>query len=239
MQPSLVHQAQFGQDELLAEIFSEQSTEVRQIAGAFDGVIGSATCAFELRGWRSILVAPQPEFAAKIRVTRRERLCSVAAGDCNCYAQLKPQTDPAHTKAKPTGLLTVRDSNHTCVPMRRIDSILEEREVHSVDFAKIDVKGYELSVSRDWSQGRRNPRVLILADRSRRQIRQFPTISRVEVIGVSGAGESRLSCSQRGPLTTASACAGQRWSRRLRAPVRSMLPQALKLIVRRVRLARE
>ncbi len=168
------HHGQFAEDLLLQGVFSSTDNGVCVEVGAFDGVTGSATLSFERRGWTAILVEPLPDLAARIRTTRRGRLFEVAAGPANTTVRLKvARNDKA--------ISTVADSadqqrfyalrqetwDEIQVIQRTLDSILSEAGVSKVDFATIDVEGFELEVLRGWNLARWRPRILIVEDNSR------------------------------------------------------------------------
>lgn len=166
--------AQFGEDQILGQIFSQKPGGVCVEVGAFDGVTGSATLAFEQLGWTTILVEPLPELAAKIRRARKGRLFEVAAGPFNGEVKFKRALkDPAISTLADTvfqrqlGELRQESWEEVVVQQRTLDSILEECAVSHVDFATIDVEGFEIEVLRGWTVERWKPRVIILEDNSR------------------------------------------------------------------------
>lgn len=166
----LIGHGQHGEDYKLGEIFAHVPHGVCIEVGAFDGVVGSATYAFELRGWQTILVEPQPDLAIAIARSRRGRLFAVAAGDHQGEVWIAPHpTDPAQTGVSilPPKTCGEDGAAPVAVPMRTLDSILAECGVTQVDFATIDVEGAELSVLRGWDLGRWKPRVVILEDNTR------------------------------------------------------------------------
>ncbi|HZK81957.1 MAG TPA: hypothetical protein VFC46_12840, partial [Humisphaera sp.] len=74
--------SQFSEDTLLGKLFPAAAGCCLEV-GAFDGVVGSTSLAFEERGWRTILVEPLPELAALARARRRGPVFAVAAGPRN------------------------------------------------------------------------------------------------------------------------------------------------------------
>lgn len=234
---------QFGEDTQLLAIFGAQPTGACLEVGAFDGITGSATYAFEIRGWQTILIEPQPPLAAKIALSRRGRLFAVAAGDHNGYAWLDPHEDPAQTKAQPVDESKDDLAGRQRIPLRTIDSILEESGVATVDFATIDVEGSELTVLRGWSLEQWKPRVLIIEDGSRGVDRTVP-----DYLAARGyrsfmrTGVNDWYAQVGDALLTLHACARQRWWRRwrrIRTLIRQLPPRPLIDLLRRLRLAGE
>jgi FkbM family methyltransferase len=165
---------QFAEDLLLQRYFGDRIKGVCLEVGAFDGVTGSATLAFEQRGWETILVEPVSSLAAKIRSHRRGKLFEVAAGPVDGTAVLKVARNDkaistvANSKDQQQFYALRRESwDEIEVIQRTLDSILSEAGVSKVDFATIDVEGFELEVLRGWSLARWRPRILIVEDNSR------------------------------------------------------------------------
>jgi FkbM family methyltransferase len=165
---------QFGEDTLLSHIFSKKNSGVCLEVGAFDGITGSATHAFEIKGWTAILVEPLPEMAESIRKLRHGPFYPVAAGEKIGTVQLhRSLRDPAVSSTGDNHwqnqLYAIRsESTETLeVEMKTLDWILEQSGVSRVDFATIDVEGQEMAVLQGWTLSKWKPRVLILEDNSR------------------------------------------------------------------------
>ena len=147
--------SQFGEDRRLLEIFNGSESGVCVEVGAFDGVTGSTTRAFELLGWTTILVEPVPELAQQIRRQRSGRVFEVAAGPSDSTVVLRRAIlDPAISTVADTRwqnqLYALRSESWEEIRVRQLslDRILEEAGVSRLDFATIDVEGYELEVLR-------------------------------------------------------------------------------------------
>lgn len=166
--------AQFREDTLLARIFANVKKGVCMEVGAFDGITGSATYAFEQAGWTAILVEPLPEMVASIRARRRGPFFNVAAGASDGQLTLaRALHDPAissvsdHPLQRELYSLRGETIEHLSVPQLTLDTILARAGVDHLDFATIDVEGHELAVLRGWDLPRWRPRVLIIEDNSR------------------------------------------------------------------------
>jgi FkbM family methyltransferase len=166
--------SQFGEDRRLAEIFRGVAQGVCLEVGAYDGVTGSATLAFERLGWTTILVEPLPELAAAIRRARSGRLFEAAAGPVNGTVTFRrAQGDAAISSvagSDAAGELYERRNvtwEEVTVKQLTIDTMLAEAGVTRLDFATIDVEGYELEALRGWNLARWKPRVLVVEDNSR------------------------------------------------------------------------
>lgn len=174
--------AQFREDEYLAEIFPSDRGVCLEV-GAFDGLAGSATYRFEQRGWLAVLVEPVPFLAEKARAARRGPVFAVAAGPANGVIRLQQvREDPAistvssATSAREMQQLRGVTVEEVEVPQRTVDSILEESGVTRLDFATIDVEGYEAEVLGGFSLARWQPRVVILEDNSGGTDRRVPDL---------------------------------------------------------------
>ncbi len=162
--------AQYGEDRLLERLFRDRTCGCCIEVGAHDGIVGSATLLFERRGWTTVLVEPNPDLCEEIRRRRTGRLFACAAGAAPGQALL---TIPAVSDTLST-LTTGRNwhlrdgtdpaSSTVEVEVRTLDHMLSEAGVTAVDFATIDVEGFELEVLRGFDLDRWRPRVLILED---------------------------------------------------------------------------
>jgi FkbM family methyltransferase len=170
---SSVSYSQFREDALLARLFTAATGTCLEV-GAYDGATGSTTLAFEDRGWTAILVEPLPELAARARARRRGSVFAVAAGPADGRVVLqRAREDPAISSVPgnpyQTEMLRLRrvTLEPVEVPQRTLDGILAEAGVAHLDFATIDVEGFESSVLAGFTLARWRPRVVIIEDNSR------------------------------------------------------------------------
>ena len=174
--------SQFSEDRQLAEIFGAATGCCLEV-GAFDGVTGSTTLAFEQRGWQAILVEPLPEMAALARSRRRGPVFAVAAGPHDGYVVIRrSREDIALSGVAGIGtqeeLQRLRRITFEAIEVRQLtlDQILSESRVARLDFATIDVEGFESSVLMGFDLERWRPRVVILEDNSRGLDPTVPTL---------------------------------------------------------------
>jgi FkbM family methyltransferase len=157
--------SQHGQDVVLAALFRGLGVEegVFVDVGAHDGLTGSNTLFFERdSGWRGVCVEPLPEPFARLASARTARCINCAVGDLvgvedflavSGYAEMlsgiRSQFDQAHTDRIAREIEEYGGSQELLrVQVRRLDEILEESNIHHVDFLSVDVEGAELSVMR-------------------------------------------------------------------------------------------
>jgi FkbM family methyltransferase len=167
------HYAQFGEDKILNDIFHKKVGTCVEVGG-FDGVTGSNSYFFEKLGWRCVVVEPMPDFCEKIRAVRNCEVVEIAAsenvGEVEFYVAEGVET-----------LSTIqKDDNHFArikslsdkgirkiiVKTARLDDILLERGITTIDFLTIDVEGHELSVLAGMSFSKISPRIVIIEDNS-------------------------------------------------------------------------
>jgi FkbM family methyltransferase len=138
--------------------------------GANEPVEQSQTYAMEQRGWKGVLIEPQPAVAARLRSERRVPVYAVAcsaranAGKTmpllvggGMHASLKPDYYIAGFKDKK--LDTVE------VPIMTVDDILREIDAPGpIDFISIDVEFHELEVLDGFDIAHWRPRLILIED---------------------------------------------------------------------------
>jgi FkbM family methyltransferase len=178
--------SQFGEDRILADLFSNCRDGLCVEVGANDGVHGSTSLHFEESGWRCILVEPNPHLCQLLRARRNASVFEFAASDREDVATLHIVEGAEHAD----GLSTISDdpSNHARIRMhgfesqpmqvrtRTLDRILEDAGIDNkqIDFVSIDVEGHELAVLRGLSLERWRPGILLVEDNSDFRDRLIP-----------------------------------------------------------------
>jgi FkbM family methyltransferase len=166
--------SQGGEDRLLAALFAGSGGVCVEV-GAHNGVDLSNTYYFEQRGWKCILVEPNPDLCSMIRERRKGPLFECAASErdgeavlhvaegagADLYSTMENDGMPIDRVKRSGGQI-----RNLVIPTRTLDSILEEARVERVDFVSIDVEGHELSVLRGFSLERWKPRVVLVEDAS-------------------------------------------------------------------------
>lgn len=165
--------AQYGEDEILDKIFGKKNGVCVEVGG-FDGVTGSNTYYFEKLGWRCLVVEPMPDFCRKIRQVRSCEVAEIAASDKEGEAEffVAVGVETLSTMEKDVDHFA-RIRSHSQQEMKkitvktaRLDDILTEHGITTVDFLTIDVEGHEISVLAGMSFGVISPRIVILEDNS-------------------------------------------------------------------------
>jgi FkbM family methyltransferase len=166
--------AQFGEDELLYNLFKRKNNGVCVEVGGYDGVTGSNTYFFEGLGWRCLIVEPMPKFCEKIKKVRKCEVAEVAAsnmkGDVNFYVAEGVETlstmeqDDVHFKRMfKEGVQGIKEIQ---VKTDLLTSILLDRGFDKIDFLTLDIEGHEMSALRGLSFEHIRPRILIIEDNS-------------------------------------------------------------------------
>ncbi len=169
------YHSQFGEDRILAEIFAGQPGGFCVEVGANDGINDSNSYHFELKGWRCVLVEPNPDLCAKIRATRKATLfeCAASGAAGRGTLHIAEGAERAHGVSSlgeggepPPRIAQFGFSTRPVeVELRTLDSMLEEASAPTgIDFVSIDVEGFELAVLRGFDLARWKPRILVLED---------------------------------------------------------------------------
>jgi len=165
--------SQNGEDCLLAEMFRGVANGLCVEVGANDGIQLSNTYYLERRGWKSILVEPNPQLCQRLRETRSGQVFQ-------CVASARSGSETLLLAEGVDGLSTlVDDSEHRTrilseggsiqplrVTARTLDDILGEAGAKRVDFLSIDVEGAEFEVLQGLSLALWRPRVVLIEDQS-------------------------------------------------------------------------
>lgn len=161
----LGYSSQFGQDVLLDAFFTGIGVRrgVFVDVGAHNGVTGSNTHFFEqVRGWRGICIEPLPGPFAQLEASRSARCINCAVGDTEGQQEflavegygemlsgLIDEMDPRHIARIEADIAEWGGSKQiVTVPVRRLDEILDDCGIDSIDLMSLDVEGGELSVLR-------------------------------------------------------------------------------------------
>lgn len=167
---------QFDEDRILATMFADAGSQTCVDVGANDGVTGSVSLYFERKGWRCILVEPNPDLCARLRRERKSYLFEGAASDTQGVATLMlaeggelahaiSSMEPSAKAGIQRHGLSVRAVEVETAPL---DHILQSAGVvpGEIAFVSIDVEGHEPAVLKGFTLARWRPRVIILEDNS-------------------------------------------------------------------------
>ncbi len=138
--------SQCGQDVFVYYFLFNQKQEGFFLdIGANDPVNGSNSYLLEQHGWTGLAFEPIKYIAAKWINSRRTECINVALGDKEDKVTLVELEADKHSFI---GTDNKKGKNIVKVRQRTLTDILKEREITSVDFASIDVEGYEMNVLR-------------------------------------------------------------------------------------------
>lgn len=131
---------------LLREFFKDKNTGVFVDVGASHPKIINLTWPLEEQGWSGVVVEPIPEMYRLLCEQRpRSRAFCAACGAVSGEADLLIGVIHQHSTLVPV-LGDPLTGKSIRVPVRTLDSILEEAKMVRIDFLTIDVQGAELQV---------------------------------------------------------------------------------------------
>jgi len=165
--------SQNGEDEILAQLFRSVATGFCVEVGAHDGEHLSNSLHFEQKGWKCILVEPNPSSWDSLRSRRNAIIEECAASDRNGFAPfyVAANVEVLSTMVPDSGhFRRVQDEGGTItridVQTKTLDDILSLHSPAEIHFISIDVEGHELCVLRGLTLKRWRPRLLIVEDNS-------------------------------------------------------------------------
>lgn len=151
----------------LVQGFFDGTTGFFVEVGANHPQAGSQSWHLEQRGWRGILIEPQPQLASQLRNSRSASVLEVACSS--------PENAGCSLPFYVAGPLSSLDRNRMApgsrpetvieVSVRTLDDILAGVGApQSIDFLSIDVEGHEIEVLRGFDFVRWRPRLILLED---------------------------------------------------------------------------
>ena len=155
--------------ELVWAFFKNRTTGFFVEAGANDPFVGSQTWHLEQKGWRGILVEPQPACADRLRQQRKNSTVVQAA----CSAPGKTGEAPFYF-ADASGLCglekhvddpTLTYKRSEMVKVTTLDAVLKSAGNPVVDCVFIDVEGTELDVLKGFDLKRHHPALILIEDK--------------------------------------------------------------------------
>ena len=152
---------------LKADYFSETPAGFFVDVGANAPKDGSQTWAMESRGWRGVLIEPQPDLAEQLR---RERQAAVYAVACstpeNAGKTLTLHLAGIQSSLKPDFYAAgMQRAGSVEVPVMTLDQVLEDAGAPCpLDFVSIDVEGHDIEVLNGFDLARWKPRLLFIED---------------------------------------------------------------------------
>lgn len=170
---NMEYYSQYGQDTIFKQFFDQKKIEKGFFldVGSVDGVYISNTLLLENAGWDGICVEAHPSFFQFLVANRKCKCYSLAAGDkdsetCDFYAYHRASyssldSDVWLGKGLPENVNGVINGKIS-IPMKKIDTILEENGVTNLDFVTIDVDGSEKKTLGGFTLNRWLPTLLML-----------------------------------------------------------------------------
>jgi FkbM family methyltransferase len=131
--------------------------------GAGDPVNLSVTYHLEVKGWKGILVEPQPELTAKLKDNRKAKVWSVACGSLKDRGEADFFVAGEFSSLKKHAAFTdVIYSDKIAVPVITLDEILYKEGNPKIDFLSIDVEGTELNVLKGIDLLKNRPQLIFI-----------------------------------------------------------------------------
>lgn len=161
--------AQFGEDLYLEKLYGTNTGTIVEV-GAFDGVTYSNSYLLEKKGWKCVLVEPNPYLCQKISAARSALLFNNAAGRTAGTIALNfspgkeeyAYTDCEDSAIAHSPLVTATETVE--VEQIRLDEICRQSNIDTIDVLTIDVEGNEMGVLEGFSLDIWKPTIIIIED---------------------------------------------------------------------------
>lgn len=151
----------------LADLYRKHLPETGLLVevGAYDGLSYSNTVQLLEKGWKGIYIEPVEEYAKRCR----ENLSGYEAELIQCACGSHPGVGAIEKRGEYSTMRQTVESDwmkpvsgRQVVEIRPLDSILEERDIESIDLLIIDCEGYEMDVMKGFSLERYLPNMIII-----------------------------------------------------------------------------
>jgi FkbM family methyltransferase len=172
-----MYNSQIGQDKFIDEFFEKKEGLTFLDIGAHDGVSISNTFFLEKeRKWKGICVEAQPSEFQKLKSNRDCTCVNVAVSDyngetdfiyvegyANMLSGISDDYNLSHMRRIRNEVSTYGGAINTIkVPVRTLQSILDEHNTHEIDFCSIDTEGSEFNIIKSIDFGKTKIKVFII-----------------------------------------------------------------------------
>jgi FkbM family methyltransferase len=156
-----MYNSQIGQDKFIDEFFEKKEGLTFLDIGAHDGVSISNTFFLEKeRNWNGICIEAQPSEFEKLKSNRKCVCVNVAVsnyngetdfiyveGYANMLSGISDNYNLSHKRRIENEVRAYGGSINTIkVPVKTLQSILDEHNTHNIDFCSIDTEGSEFNI---------------------------------------------------------------------------------------------
>lgn len=140
--------SQFGQDVfVLKNIFHYKKDGIFVDVGANHPIHCSNTYLLELNGWTGLAIEPQEKLRTIWPQTRKTPCLNLVIGPENKNVTFIEASNDEHGLSGVEGFNKItNDSKKIIVEQKRLATLLQENNIHEVDYLSIDVEGYEMNV---------------------------------------------------------------------------------------------
>ena len=169
---------QFGEDGFILSQYTQSFGYAIEVGGA-DGVNGSPTKCLEERGWKTLLIEPNPQLFTEAK-RHRPYVFNCAAGEvCEDNVGMTIYTLDGGNQTALSGLRPdtkliqqhqhmIKDQHLELVNKRTLNVLIYEwkkvlgEEIPNIDFLSVDTEGTELDVMRGFDVSKWQPKIIAL-----------------------------------------------------------------------------
>ena len=166
---------QFGEGQIIDEVFGLEFKGTAIDVGACQGTYLSTTYHLEHRGWTVLAIEPNPHYWPELDRLRKRPLhmaCGNRDEDGVDFTVVEMGPDQAYWSAvsslepNPEQLelhkSLIKRVDVVKVPVRRLDTIIEEQQLEQINFLSIDCEGTDMQVLEGFDVGRWLPELIFV-----------------------------------------------------------------------------
>lgn len=162
--------SQFGEDLLAESFFKNQNSGTYIDIGSFHPIYLSNTYKLYKKGWRGLVIDPNPELEPLYKRFRdRDKFINCAVGESSTSAKYRIYENGVFNSIKPEGVKNIYIPSpfvkEIIVKVMSISELIKETN-YNIDFLNIDCEGMDLEILQSFPFNQSKPKLIAVEDHS-------------------------------------------------------------------------